>query len=273
MHYPTIDPALVSLGPVTIYWYGLMYVLAFLGFYLLGRLRIARGAPGTQSWTPELVSDALFHGVVGVIVGGRLGFVFFYGFDRFLADPLWLLRIWEGGMSFHGGLIGVIAALFVFARRHRKHPLSMTDFAAPIVAHGLGLGRVGNFINGELPGRVTELPFGLHYPCHSVHELSLTCFGAFEEVLRHPSSLYQAFTEGIVLFAIVWLYAAKPRRVGQVSGCFLTAYGSLRICTEFFREPDAHIGFIAFDWLTMGQLLSLPMVALGIFLLMRKPAT
>ena len=272
MNYPQIDAVAVALGPLSVRWYGLMYVLGFVAFYLLGKWRVSRG-PGshaTGAWTPQQIADLLFYGVVGVVVGGRLGYVFFYGLEQFLNDPLWLVRVWEGGMSFHGGLLGVVGAAWLFARRAKRRFLEVADLAAPLAPVGLGLGRVGNFINAELPGRVTESPLGVHFPCHSVRDFNLACFGEFESVARHVSSLYQAAAEGVVLFALVWLFAAKPRALGRVSGMFLLGYGGLRFATEFFRQPDPGKGFVAFDWLTMGQALSLPMAAFGLYLLFRR---
>lgn len=264
MNYPVIDKVIVELGPLSIRWYGLMYVLGVAAFYLLGKWRIRRGL---ANWQVQDLADLVFYGVVGVIVGGRLGFVFFYGMDTFLRDPLMLVRIWEGGMSFHGGLLGVIAACWLFGRKTQRSFLEITDFAAPLAPLGLGLGRIGNFINAELPGRVTELPIGVHFSCDSVRELTLRCFGEYEAVTRHVSSLYQAVSDGVVLFLAVWLFAARPRATGAVSAVFLLAYGCLRFSTEFLREPDPGLGFVAFDWLTTGQLLSLPMIALGVCLI------
>ena len=290
MQYPLIDPVLVQLGPFALRWYGLMYVLAFGVMYLLGRRRAGAGT----GWSVQDVSDLVFYGVAGIVLGGRIGFVLFYGFEQFLRDPLWLLRIWEGGMSFHGGLLGALAAMAVFARwrvlpegdgsettqTKRRSFLEVTDFVAPLVPLGIGLGRLGNFINAELPGRVTESALGLHFPCASVHGLSVACYGEFETATRHVSSLYQAAGEGLLLFAVVWWFSARVRALavsgesswwvipGRVSGCFLVASGIIRFATEFFREPDAGIGFIVADWLTMGQLLSLPTAALGALLLL-----
>ena len=266
MNYPQIDSVIVELGPLALRWYGLMYVLGFAVFYLLGRWRIRHEL---SPWSETQLADLLFYGVVGVVVGGRLGYALFYGFGQFLDDPLSALRIWEGGMSFHGGLLGVLVAMVLFARRSGRSFFEVTDSIAPLVPTGLGLGRIGNFINAELPGRVTELPFGVHFPCASVRGVNHTCFGDFEAVARHVSSLYQAAAEGVLLFVLVWLYAAKPRAVGRTSGAFLVGYGSFRFTTEFFRQPDADLGFVALNWLTMGQLLSLPMVAFGLWLLLR----
>ena len=264
MNYPLIDPVIFHLGPLAIRWYGLMYVLGFAAFYLLAKYRIRLGH---AQWKTQEVADLLFYGVVGVVVGGRLGSVLFYGFDEFLRDPLYLVRIWEGGMSFHGGLLGAIGAIWLFARKTSRAFLAVTDFAAPLAPIGLGLGRVGNFINAELPGRVTESGLGVHFPCASVRGLNLTCFADYEDAARHVSSLYQAAAEGVVLFALVWLFSARPRDAGQASGVFLVGYGALRFVTEFVREPDPHKGFVVFDWVTMGQLLSVPMVLAGIALL------
>ncbi len=274
MYYPQFDPVIVALGPLALRWYGLMYVLAFGTVYLLG----VRRAPA-YGFSKQDVSDIVFYGVAGVVLGGRVGFVLFYGLERFVDDPLWLLRIWEGGMSFHGGMLGAIAAMWLFARRNKRALLSVSDFIAPLVPIGLGFGRLGNFINAELPGRVTDSVLGVHFPCAAVGQLNAICFGEYEAALRHVSSLYQAFCEGLVLFVVLWLYSANvSARVsarphppaGAVSGLFLIGYGALRISTEFFREPDAHIGFISMNWLTMGQLLSIVMVAFGIFLMIRK---
>ena len=271
MNYPVIDKVILELGPLSIRWYGLMYVLGVAAFYLLGKWRIRLGL---ATWREQDLADLVFYGVVGVIVGGRLGFVFFYGMETFLRDPLWLLRIWEGGMSFHGGLLGVIAACWWFARRSQRRFLEIADFAAPLAPLGLGFGRLGNFINAELPGRVTELPIGVHFPCDSVRELTMRCFGDYEAATRHVSSLYQAASDGVVLFLAVWLFAARPRETGLVSAAFLLVYGCLRFSTEFLREPDPDRGFVAFDWMTTGQLLSLPMIALGVCLIyLRRRAT
>ena len=262
MHYPAIDPIVLELGPFALRWYGLMYLLAFAAFYLLGTAR-ARD----RGFSSANVSDLVFYGVAGVVLGGRIGFVFVYGFDRLAQDPLWLFRIWEGGMSFHGGLLGAITAMWLQARVKRRAFLEVADFVAPLVPLGLFFGRLGNFINTELPGRITESALGVHFPCTAVRELTAICFGEYESVTRHVSSLYQAFAEGVVLFVIVWLYARRARPTGSVAGTFLIAGGCLRFVTEFFRQPDAHLGLFVFDTLSMGQLLSLPVAAFGIFLM------
>ena len=267
MHYPQFDPVIFGLGPLQVRWYGLMYLLAFGTVYLLGLSRLR--ATGFQRAD---LTDLIFHGVAGVVIGGRAGFVLVYGFETFLEDPLWLFRLWEGGMSFHGGLVGVCVAMWLWARRRGKRFLAVADFMAPLVPVGLGLGRIGNFINTELPGRVTDAAWGMYFPCFSVREHALTCLGEYEPVLRHVSSVYQALTEGLALFVVTWFFAARPRPPGAVTGMFLLAYGGLRFVTEFWRQPDAHMGFVALDFLSMGQVLSIPMAAIGAFLLLRKPA-
>ena len=267
MHYPVIDPIIVSLGPIALRWYGLMYLLGFAAVYLLGQWRI-NNRPNTlhAHWDAEQLSDLVFYGAMGAVLGGRVGYVIFYGFERFAADPLYLFRVWEGGMSFHGGFLGVLVAMLIFGRRYNKDFLTVTDFLAPLCPVGLGLGRLGNFINMELPGRVTESGIGLVFQCRAVGELNAMCFGVWESVARHPSSLYQAATEGLLLFAALWLLALKPRAKGVLSGAFLLGYGSFRFLTEFLRSPDAHIGFVLFEFISMGQLLSLPMILSGAWL-------
>ena len=246
-HYPAIDPVAISIGPFSIYWYAISYLvgIGLVWWTLKYRIRICG-----LKWTDEDLSDIIFYAVLGVLIGGRVGYVFFYGQEMLRLDPLAALRIWEGGMSFHGGLIGVLAGLGVFAWRKGVTFFELADFIAPSIPLGLGSGRIGNFINAELPGRITEAPWALIYPG--------------EIVGRHPSSLYQALLEGPVLFALLWVFAMKSRPTMAVSGMFLFGYGSVRICSEFFREPDGHIGFVVFDWVTTGQLLSLPMIFLGV---------
>lgn len=266
MHYPAIDPIILALGPLAIRWYGLAYLCAFAAAWWLGNVR-ARASAGR--WDEQAVSDVIFYGAVGAILGGRVGYVLFYGFDRFLTDPLWLVYIWDGGMSFHGGLLGTLLALWWFGRRTQRSLFEVGDFVAPLVPLGLGFGRLGNFANTELPGRMTDSTFGMIYPCSAdaIRSINQLCVGEWEAFARHPSPLYQAFAEGLILFAVVWLVASSPRKAGVVSGVFVATYGALRFCTEYFRQPDSHLGFIAFDWLTMGQLLSLPMLIVGILIL------
>lgn len=248
--YPDIDPVAFSLGPVSIHWYGLAYLAAFAFAWWYGGLRAARP---DSPFSKQEVADLIFYGALGTILGGRIGYVLFYGFERLLADPLYLFAFREGGMSFHGGMIGVTLAVWWFGRKTGKGLLEVTDFVAPLVPIGLGFGRLGNFANAELPGRAADVSWALVYPG--------------DVIARHPSALYQAFTEGIVLFAIMVIVARRPRPVGAVSGAFLLAYGGLRFATEFFREPDAHLGFVALDWMSMGQVLSLPMILGGAALL------
>lgn len=252
--YPQIDPIAVNLGFFQIHWYGIMYLCAFGMAYFLGSVRAKRMNP---VWTAEQLSDLIFYGAIGVILGGRFGYVFFYSFDQFLANPLWLFQVWKGGMSFHGGFLGVLVALMFFAKRYQLGFWQVVDFVAPIVPTGILFGRIGNFIGGELWGRPVINP---DYPLAMI-------FPHVDNVPRHPSQLYEAFLEGALLFAVVWLFSSKPRPVKAVSGVFALGYGLGRFTVEFFREPDADKGFIAFGWLTMGQLLSLPLIALGILLL------
>jgi len=246
--YPEIDPVALELGPVRIHWYGLMYVAGFIAAWWLAR---RRAAVSGSTWKPVDVDDLIFYAAIGVIVGGRLGWTLFYGFSGLLDDPLSLIRIWEGGMSFHGGLTGVLIAIALFARRRGRRIADVLDFTAPLPALGLFAGRIGNFINGELWGKPTDVPWG---------------FLVGGDVL-HPSQLYEAALEGLVLFTLIWWFTSKPRARLAPSGLFLLAYASFRILVEFVRVPDAHIGYLAFDWVTMGQLLSLPMLVAGVAML------
>jgi len=245
---PEIDPVALSLGPLQVRWYGLMYLFGFIAGWALGRYRAARPDSG---WTVKQIDDLVFYIALGVILGGRVGYVFFYNFNGLLNDPLLLIRVWEGGMSFHGGFLGVLIAMGFFARKVNKKFFQVTDFIAPLITPGLFFGRIGNFINGELWGRVSDVPWAVVFP-------------HVDQYPRHPSQLYEAALEGVALFLILWIYSAKPRPTMAVSGLFLLAYGVFRTLVEFTREPDAHLGFIAFGWLTMGQLLSLPMIVFGI---------
>lgn len=248
--FPQIDPVAFSIGPVAVHWYGLMYLLAFAMAWGLAHWRVKHYA---LPWTSEQIGDLIFTAALGVIIGGRLGYMLFYTSHEWLTHPWLILKVWEGGMSFHGGLVGVILAMVYFAHQTQKPFLQIADFAAPLVPLGLGVGRMGNFINGELWGRVTDVPWGMVFP----HAGPLP---------RHPSQLYELGLEGVVLFIVVWWYAAKPRPAGCISGVFLMGYAVSRLLIECVREPDPQLGFLAFNALTMGQLLSIPMLIGGFFL-------
>lgn len=252
MTYPNIDPVAFSIGSFQVHWYGIMYLFAFASAWLLGMYRAGKpGAIINRVQVENLITWAAF----GVILGGRVGYVFFYHLDYWLEDPLWLFRIWEGGMSFHGGLLGVTVAMFLYARRLGVSYLGLMDFVAPLVPLGLGFGRLGNFIGQELWGRATDSRWGMVFPRDP------------EALVRYPSQLYQAALEGLLLFIIVFWFSAKPRPRGAVCGLFLIFYACFRFLVEFVREPDGHIGFDLLGWVTRGQLLSLPLLALGIGLL------
>ena len=270
--YIAIDPVAFSVGPVQVHWYGIMYLLAFLFFWLAGNW-LARKRTWS-GWTTQNVSDFLFYGMLGVVIGGRLGYVFFYGFDSFMADPLFLFRITQGGMSFHGGLIGVIVAMVWFSHKSSLGFWQISDFAAPLVPIGLALGRLGNFIGGELWGRSSDVPWAMIFPGSispggwSSEELRQAWMsGALDQFARHPSQLYQAALEGVALFLLLAVYSRVPRPAAAVSGLFLVGYGSFRFFVEFFREPDSHLGFVGGNWLTMGMLLSLPMILAGVIMM------
>lgn len=252
--YPNIDPVAIDLGPVQIHWYGISYVVALLLAWWLLTRRVVK--PGSD-WTREQVADLIFYGAIGMIIGGRLGSVLFYNLPYYLDHPFAVFRIWEGGMSFHGGLIGVLLAMALFAARKGKAFFDVGDFLAPVVPVGLGFGRIGNFINGELWGRPTDLPWGMIFPAERAGGIP-----------RHPSQLYEAFLEGLVLFIVLWWFSARPRPRMAVSGLFLAGYGTFRVAVEFVREPDPQLGYLAWDWLTMGQVLSLPMVVIGLVLIL-----
>lgn len=256
LSYPDIDPVALALGPVKVHWYGLMYLVGFMGSWWLG---VKRAASPDNDWTKKDVEDLIFYGALGVILGGRIGYTLFYNLPGFLDNPVSLFYIWQGGMSFHGGMLGVFVALYAFGRKRNMTFFQVSDFIAPWVPIGLGAGRIGNFINKELPGRIAEsnIPWAFDYGDH---------------VARHPSSLYQALTEGLVLFVILYIYSSKTRPRMAVSAVFMIGYGCFRFITEFFRVPDAHIGYAALGWMTRGQQLSIPMVLFGLYLvyLIRK---
>ncbi|MCH2088009.1 MULTISPECIES: prolipoprotein diacylglyceryl transferase [unclassified Pseudoalteromonas] len=257
LQFPDIDPVIFSVGPLSVRWYGLMYLIGFaLAMWLANR----QAAKPNSGWTKEQVSDLLFYGMLGVILGGRIGYVLFYQFSYFIENPLYLFRIDQGGMSFHGGTLGVITAIAIFAWTRKKSLFEVGDFVVPLVPLGLLAGRIGNFINGELWGRVTDVPWAFVFPT-----------GGPEP--RHPSQLYEAFLEGLVLFLILQWFIKKPRPAGSVAGVFLLGYGAFRFIVEYFREPDAHLGLFA-GVISMGQILSLPMVIGGLGLLIwayKKP--
>jgi len=250
--HPNFDPIAFSLGPFAVRWYGLMYLLAFVGFIVLSRLR-ARRQPAL-GWNAGMIDDVLFYGVLGVILGGRLGYVIFYKPAYYLAHLTEIPMVWLGGMSFHGGFIGVLVAMWLYARKRGIGFWNVMDFIAPAVPLGLAFGRLGNFINGELWGRPTDVPWGMVFP------------QARDGIARHPSQLYQFALEGLLLFVIVWLYARKPRPSGAIAGLFLAGYGVFRFIAEYTREPDEFLGLLAMN-LSMGQWLSLPMVFGGIALM------
>ncbi len=259
--YPEINPIALALGPFKIHWYGLMYIIGFLGVWILGSLR------SKQPWQPALrkqewVTDGLFYGAIGVILGGRIGYVLFYNLMYYAHHPLEIFYLWDGGMSFHGGLLGVLLAAYLLAKKHNFYFFDVMDFYAPLVPIGLAAGRIGNFINGELFGRVINSPqianwIGMVYPNGGPDP-------------RYPSELFEFAGEGILLFLILWIYSRKPRPRMRVSGLFLICYGLIRFFLEFFRQPDAQLGFVGFGWLTMGQLLCIPMLILGLLIFFRS---
>ena len=268
MLYQPIDPVVVQLGPLAVRWYGLMYLFGFALAWWLGRRRARR--PGSVVGPAEM-DDLLFYGALGVIVGGRLGYTLFYSFDTWLGDPLQILRIWEGGMSFHGGFLGVLLAMAWYGRRSGRRFFELTDFIAPLVPLGLFAGRVGNFINGELWGGPGDVAWAMQVPCAQFpalcwDKLGLPAGTALTPPL-HPSQLYEAALEGLLLFLLLWWFSARPRPVMAMSGLFLVGYGAGRFLVEFVRMPDAHLGYLAGGWVTMGQLLSAPMVIAGAVLL------
>lgn len=260
LEYPHFDPVAIALGPLQVHWYGLMYLFGFMGALWMAnyRTRLAH-----IHWTKEQNSDLLFYSAIGVIVGGRAGYVFFYNFSKFLEDPLWLFQVWEGGMSFHGGFLGVLLAMFMYARKHQRKFWELVDYIAPYVPIGLATGRFGNFIGGELWGKPTDFWMGMVFP------------GDTLQLVRHPSQLYECFFEGIVLFIVLIWFSTKPRPTMAVSGVFAMGYGLARFCVEFVREPDAHIGYLAWGWFTQGQLLTVPMLVVGLVIFIwayKKPS-
>jgi len=249
--HPQFDPIAIQIGPLAVRWYGLMYLIGFALIWLLGRRRITRRPGGV--WTVRDLDDALFYGILGTIIGGRLGYVLFYKFGDYMAEPWRILFLWEGGMSFHGGFLGVVLAMWLYARSRKQDWLAVTDWIAPLVPLGLGAGRLGNFINAELWGRPTDVSWAMIFP-------------NVDNVPRHPSQLYEFGLEGVALFALLWWFSARPRPRGAVSALFLMGYGVFRFGVEFTREPDRFLGLLALG-LSMGQWLSLPMIIAGAMLM------
>lgn len=255
--HPNFDPVAIQLGPLAVHWYGLMYVCGFLGVYLLWLYRIKTYPQYAESkWNADVISDLIFYGAIGAVLGGRLGYVLFYKPAYYLSNPLEVVFVNQGGMSFHGGLLGVILALFLFSKKIKVSFMQIADFVAPVAPLGLFFGRMGNFINQELWGKTTDLPWGV-------------IFTNGGPLPRHPSMLYEAFLEGLLLLILLWWVARKPRSMGLLSGLFLIGYALSRMFVEFFRVPDSHLNYLFFDWVTMGHILSLPMLLLGLFLVMR----
>ncbi|MBC5768323.1 prolipoprotein diacylglyceryl transferase [Ramlibacter albus] len=252
LNYPQFDPIAVKVGPVAIHWYGVTYLVAFGLFFLLASIRLHQQPFARLGWTRKDIEDMLFYGVLGVVVGGRLGYCLFYKPGYYLANPLQILYVWQGGMSFHGGMLGVIASQLLYSRMHGKPFWTLMDFVAPCVPLGLASGRVGNFINGELWGRAADpsLPWAMIFP-----QSGLT-------IPRHPSQLYAVLLEGFVLFAVLWFYGRRERKPGEVAALFVLGYGVVRFIGEYFREPDAHLGLLAFG-MSMGQWLCVPMIIGG----------
>ncbi|MFI4967663.1 MAG: prolipoprotein diacylglyceryl transferase [Gammaproteobacteria bacterium] len=274
LNYPDIDPIALSLGTwhlfgqvfqPAIHWYGITYLVGFLGAY--GCMYLRSRKPGS-GWTAEQLQDLLFYGALGVVLGGRTGYMLFYNWEEFSKHPQTFFYVWDGGMSFHGGLVGVMVAMGLYARQQSRRFFDVMDFIAPVVPIGLGAGRIGNFINGELWGKVTDLPWGMRLNCADSRLLAY-CNGTVTGYTppHHPSQLYEFLLEGVLMFAVLWLYSVRPRPRMAVSGLFALLYGTFRFLVEFVRMPDAQLGYLAFDWLTMGQILSLPLIVAGIVLL------
>ncbi|MEJ2213907.1 MAG: prolipoprotein diacylglyceryl transferase [Gammaproteobacteria bacterium] len=268
MLYPEIDPVALQIGAIKIHWYGVSYMVAFIVGWWLARVR----ARQTGLLDNKGVDDLVFYVVLGVIIGGRVGYILFYSFGAWMSDPLELFRVWEGGMSFHGGLLGVLVAVWLFARKINVRFFQVTDFIAPLIPVGLFTGRIGNFINGELWGAPTSMPWGMQVKCEQFYYLCTAKLGlpAGTELTPplHPSQLYEALLEGVVLFALLWLVALRKPATMLISGLFLIGYSAFRFTVEFVRMPDAHIGYLWGEWLTMGQVLSLPMFAAGLVIAM-----
>ncbi|XZQ56972.1 MAG: prolipoprotein diacylglyceryl transferase [Arsenophonus sp.] len=269
--FPNIDPIIFSIGPISFYWYGLMYLVGFIFALWLAKYRSSKS---NCNLTKNEVENLLYLCFFGVIIGGRFGYVIFYNFHSFINNPLYLFKIWDGGMSFHGGLIGVICAIWFYSRKTNRYFFQLSDFIAPLIPFGLGMGRIGNFINGELWGRVTlNTPWAMLFPGSKVEDINLAIqdlsllpiLDQYGILPRHPSQLYEMFLEGVILFIILNLFILKPRSIGSTSGLFLICYGIFRIFVEFFRQPDIQFGL--FYGMSMGQILSIPMIIIGIFIM------
>ncbi|MFN2268362.1 MAG: prolipoprotein diacylglyceryl transferase [Desulfonatronovibrio sp.] len=253
IEYPHINPIAFEIGPLQLRWYGLMYLIGFALAWFIARYRAGKTGSG---WSKAELPDLITYCALGVIIGARVGYVLFYDFSNFIVRPWEIFMIWKGGMSFHGGMLGVLICLWLYARKTNRSFFTVSDFVAPLAPLGLMFGRIGNFINAELWGRPTDMPWGMIFPGPAAGYIA-----------RHPSQLYQAFMEGLLLFIILWFFSSRPKPTMAVSGLFCLGYGVFRFIAEFFRQPDAHLGFIFLDWMTMGQILSLPMTVLGIMLL------
>ncbi len=261
INYPQIDPVAVSIGPLQVHWYGISYLIALTLCWALARTR-----QKASVWSNEQIDDMLFYLALGVVLGGRIGYIIFYNFAQWIENPLILFQVWKGGMSFHGGLIGVLIATFLFAKKQNKTFFQLTDFIAPFVPIGLFCGRIGNFINGELWGKVSDASWAMRLPCDDSRFYAFCSYGQQWSAPHHPSMLYEAFFEGIILFILLFWFSAKPRPRMAISGLFLMGYGCFRFLVEFVRLPDAHIGYLYAQWLTEGQVLSLPMMLAGLIL-------
>ena len=273
LHFPEFDPVIFSIGPVALHWYGLMYLVGFIFAMWLATRRANRPGSG---WTKNEVENLLYAGFLGVFLGGRIGYVLFYNFPQFMADPLYLFRVWDGGMSFHGGLIGVIVVMIIFARRTKRSFFQVSDFIAPLIPFGLGAGRLGNFINGELWGRVDpNFPFAMLFPGSRTEDILLlqtnpqwqSIFDTYGVLPRHPSQLYELLLEGVVLFIILNLYIRKPRPMGAVLRLVPDWLRRVSHLVEFFRQPDAQFTGAWVQYISMGQILSIPMIVAGVIMM------
>ncbi|HET6725045.1 MAG TPA: prolipoprotein diacylglyceryl transferase [Gammaproteobacteria bacterium] len=265
--YPEIDPVAFRVGPLAVHWYGIMYLLGFAGGYGVLWWRIRR-KPGYH-WSTQQLGDVLFYVVLGIVIGGRLGYVLFYNLPFYFDHPARIFAVWDGGMSFHGGLIGVLVAMWIYGRRYHRTFFDLMDFIAPATTIGLGTGRIGNFINGELWGKVSDVPWAMRLPCWDGRFMDRYCGGVPTGYSppHIPNQLYEAFLEGLVMFVVLWWFSAKPRPRMAISGLFALLYGVIRFGIEFERLPDPQLGYLAFGWLTMGQVLSLPLIAIGVALI------